>query len=255
MMNSPISKVFAAVLCLMPLTIAVKKAIANQSSAPISEISTWQKFLVNITDIIPSIPLDIRYFTAYNFIGRPIDGYQAPKCLLTPQAAQALQKVQAEAITQGYSLKIYDCYRPQQAVDLFLLWAKDLNDTKMQTLFYPHVPKPNLFSQGYIAEKSGHSRGSTLDLTLIPLNAPTLPPCQLDQPCQDNSIDMGSPFDFFDPISHTLSPKVSPTQHQNRLRLKTLMEKQGFTNLPEEWWHYTLKDEPYPDTYFNFPIN
>ncbi|MEB3309977.1 MAG: M15 family metallopeptidase [Snowella sp.] len=235
-------------------TTVVAQASSDQSQAKISEIATWQRFLVDITDVIPDIPLDIRYFTDYNFIGRRIDGYNAPKCLLTPQAATALKRVQAELVPQGYSLKIYDCYRPQQAVDLFVLWAKDMADTKAQSLFYPSVKKQDLFSQGYIAEKSGHSRGSTVDLTIIPLNSNMSAPCQLGKNCKDNTIDMGSPFDFFDPLSHTLNSAISPAQQQNRLKLKTAMEKQGFKNLSEEWWHYTLKDESYPNTYFNFPI-
>ncbi|MBV5260001.1 M15 family metallopeptidase [Synechococcus moorigangaii CMS01] len=230
------------------------ETLPETSAAAISEIHTWQKFLVDITDIIPDVVLDIRYYRDYNFVGRAIDGYQSPKCLLTPAAAQALAAVQTELVQQHYSLKIYDCYRPQQAVDLFVLWAEDLEDRAMQTAFYPQVDKATLFEAGYIAAKSGHSRGSTVDLTLVPLQSEPTPPCERSTPCQENSLDMGTPFDYFDPLSHTINEQISPEQQYNRLRLKGVMEKHGFRNLPEEWWHYTFDDEPYSDTYFNFPV-
>ncbi|WP_338441079.1 M15 family metallopeptidase [Synechococcus elongatus IITB4] len=223
------------------------------SSKPISEVATWQRFLVDIKTLIPDVNLDIRYYRDYNFVGRKIDGYQAPKCLLTPAATQALAAVQADLAPQGYALKIYDCYRPQQAVDLFVLWAEDLDDRQMQQQFYPQVNKADLFQDGYIAAKSGHSRGSTVDVTLVPLKSKTIP-CTRSHPCQDNSLDMGTAFDYFDPLSHTLNSQISPEQQRNRLRLKTAMERQGFRNLPGEWWHYTLQNEPYPETYFNFPV-
>lgn len=228
--------------------------VANPSAQPISTITTWQRFLVDIQSLIPKIALDIRYYGDYNFVGRAIDGYQAPKCLLTPAAAQALVQVQMELVEQGYALKIYDCYRPQQAVDLFVIWAEDLGDRAMQDLFYPRVNKADLFDQGYIAAKSGHSRGSTVDLTIIPLQAQSTMPCRRSQVCRDNSLDMGTPFDYFDPLSQTVNGQISQQQQQNRLLLKTVMEKYGFRNLPEEWWHYTLNQEPYPETYFNFPV-
>lgn len=175
--------------------------------------------------------------------------------MLTPQAAEALKKAQDELIPQGYSLKIYDCYRPQQAVDLFVLWAKDLDDTRTKAIFYPRVDKSNLFAEGYIAEKSGHSRGSTLDLTIVPLGSKQQGNCKLGKHCKDNSIDMGTPFDFFDPLSNTLNPDINDKQKINRLFLMSLMEKKGFRNLPEEWWHFTFNSEPYPETFFNFPID
>lgn len=179
--------------------------------------------------------LEIRYATAHNFVGKSIDGYSRPRCLLTGPAARALQAVQAELMARKRSLQIYDCYRPQQAVDQFVRWAEDLNDTAMKVEFYPNVAKQELFAQGYIAARSGHSRGSTVDLTIA-------------------GLDMGTPFDLFDPLSHTDNPDIGAGPAGNRQLLRALMQKHGFRNLPEEWWHYTLENEPYPDRYFNFPV-
>ncbi len=197
---------------------------------------------VDISELIPDIVLDIRYYGDFNFVGSRIDGYLAPKCLLTIQAADALLKVQQQLKAQNRGLKVFDCYRPQMAVDHFVRWAKDLSATQMKTFFYPHVAKKDLFKDGYIAEKSSHTRGSTLDLTVIEL----MP----GQPM----LDMGTGFDFFDPLSHTLNPEVTDLVAKNRAVLKSVMEDQGFKNLAEEWWHFTLKVEPYPDRYFNFPV-
>ncbi len=168
-------------------------------------------------------------------------------------------------LRQGYSLKVYDCYRPQRAVNDFVAWAKDLGDVRMKGEFYPRVEKSRLFEDGYIAAKSGHSRGSTMDLTIVRLPArPTRPyvPGEPLVPCwapkaerfPDNSVDMGTGFDCFDTLSHTLDPRVTGVQRANRLLLKSAMERAGFVNLAEEWWHYTLRGEPYPDTYFDFPV-
>ncbi len=190
---------------------------------------------VHLSEIDSSIHEEIRYFTLHNFIGTPIRGYSAPTCILTLQAAQALRFVQTELKKQGLSLLVYDCYRPQRAVDHFVEWAKDLNDLKMKDEFYPKVDKSYLFKDGYIAEKSGHSRGSTLDLAI-------------------QSLDFGTPFDLFDPLSHTESSGISRLATKNRQLLKSIMTKNGFKNLAEEWWHYTLQHEPYPDTYFDFPV-
>jgi D-alanyl-D-alanine dipeptidase len=185
--------------------------------------------------------------------------------MLTPPAAAALSAAQTELRSYGLSLKVYDCYRPQRAVDEFVAWAKDLGDTKMKAEFYPRVEKTNLFKDGYIAAKSGHSRGSTVDLTLIPIPAPPqeefasgqrLRDCTLPASRRfgDDSLDMGTGFDCFDPLAHTANPDLGAQQRRNRLLLKSTMEKFGFRNLPEEWWHYTLKDEPYPNQYFDVPI-
>ena len=196
---------------------------------------------LSIREYIPSAQLDIRYYTSHNFVGVRIDGYDAPGCILSNEAATALKNVQEELLHKQQSLKIFDCYRPQQAVDHFVRWAKDLDDLKMKPEFYPFVDKKYLFRDGYIAAKSGHSRGSTLDLTVIDMKS-------------NRELDMGTPFDFFDPLSHTINDQITAEQQQNRITLKTVMEKHGFKNLAEEWWHYTLENEPYPDRYFNFRV-
>lgn len=184
---------------------------------------------------MPSVVYEIRYEGEHNFIGRRIDGYKAPKCLLAKEAAIALGRVQKELKARSLSLKVFDCYRPQRAVNHFVTWAKDPSDTKMKKEFYPHVEKKNLFKKGYIASKSAHSRGSAVDLTIA-------------------SLDMGTPFDFFGPKSHTNNPDVSVEARKNRELLKGLMEKQGFKNYSKEWWHYSLKEEPFPDRYFDFEV-
>ncbi|GIF08250.1 M15 family metallopeptidase [Actinoplanes siamensis] len=213
----------------------------------------------------PSILHDIRYATAHNFIGRPINGYAEPLCVLTKQAAAALNAAQAAALKRGYTLKVYDCYRPQRAVDHFIAWAEDLDDQSMKAEFYPTLDKSLLFEQGYIASRSGHSRGSTLDLTLVKLPPKPQPAYRPGQPLTactapagrrfpDNSIDMGTGYDCFDTLANTLDPRITGARHANRLLLKTIMTNAGFTNFDLEWWHYTLNNEPYPDTYFDFPV-
>src|SRR5690606_12124201 len=192
-----------------------------------------------------------------------VTGYEAPKCLLTPAAARALAAVQAELRVFRLSLKTYDCYRPQRAVDDFVRWAQDTADTRMKAEFYPAVAKQNLFRDGYIAERSGHSRGSTVDLTIVPLPVPPQPEYRPGEPLRDcrsadryadNSLDMGTGYDCFDPLSHTANPAVDAEAARNRLLLRLVMEKHGFTNYANEWWHYTLRDEPHPDTYFDEPV-
>ena len=190
----------------------------------------------------PSIVRDLRYAGAGNFLGRPVDGYRAPRCLLTPVAAAALARVQRDLAPTGLGLVVFDCYRPQRAVDDFVRWAADPDETT-RTRYYPNVPKSELFAQGYIAERSSHSRGSTVDVGLLRRGAR---PSEL--------VDMGTPFDFFDPRSHTASREVTESQRANRLRLRDAMERRGFRNYPKEWWHYTLADEPYPDDYFDDPV-
>jgi D-alanyl-D-alanine dipeptidase len=190
---------------------------------------------VDVTTLAPSIIVEARYFTEHNFIGAKIDGYKTNKCYLAKPAAEKLAAVQRELQAQNLSLRVYDCYRPQKAVNHFVRWAKDLQDTKMKSEFYPEVAKENLFQDGYIAEKSGHSRGSTLDLTI-------------------DGLDMGSPYDFFDPLSHTANPKITGEAMKNRLKLKSVMEKHGFANYDQEWWHYTLKNEPHKSQYFDFDV-
>jgi zinc D-Ala-D-Ala dipeptidase len=221
---------------------------------------------VALRDVDPTIIQEIRYFTDHDFMGTRVTGYKQPMCILTRPAAEALHKAQQEFLAQGYSLKVYDCYRPQRAVDHFVRWAKDLDDQKMKGEFYPRVDKTQLFNDGYIAEKSGHSRGSTLDVTVVKLPAlPTKPytPGQTLVPCYapknerfpDNSLDMGTGYDCFDTLAHTLDPRITGIQHENRLFLKNTLENLGFVNLAEEWWHFTYNPESYPDTYFDFPIS
>ena len=220
---------------------------------------------VDIQKVIPEVIIDIRYYGPHNFVGEKVDGYMAPKCMLTRQAAESLANVQKELAPFSLSLKIYDCYRPQRAVDHFVRWAKEIDNTKTKKEFYPTVDKANLFRDGYIDSKSGHSRGSTVDLTLVPLPLPKQPDyiqgqklyeCYLpaEKRFGDNSIDMGTGFDCFHELSHTANQNIGHQQKINRLILKALMEKHGFKNYDLEWWHYTLKNEPYPDTYFDFVI-
>ena len=199
---------------------------------------------IYLSDVAPTIVLDMRYTTSENFIGTPIEGYINPVGIATKEAAIALNNVQTDLQRFGLSLKIYDAYRPQRAIDHFVRWAKDLTDVRKQTEYYPKVAKKVLFQEGYIATKSGHSRGSTFDLTLV----------SIDNKGAPHELDMGTPFDFFDPKSGSEYADLTATQRANRLLLKTVMVKQGFKPYPKEWWHFTLKDEPYPDTYFNFVI-
>ena len=220
---------------------------------------------VNVKEFIPSVVLDLRYATEHNFLGVKVDGYEAYKCYLTKKAATALKKVQDELLKKGYSLKIYDAYRPQRAVDHFIRWAKAIDDTLTKKEFYPTIDKKNLFSGGFIAGKSGHSRGSTVDLTIVPLPlleqeqyTPGMDLCECYLPAEmrfkDNSIDMGTGFDCFHENSATNTRNIGDPQHRNRIMLKSIMEKYGFINYDQEWWHYTLRNEPFPNTYFDFVI-
>lgn len=199
---------------------------------------------VDLQQIIPAIQLDMRYYGNHNFVGERIDGYRAPRALLTRQAAEALKSVQQELAAFGLGLKIFDAYRPQQAVGHFARWAEDISDMRMKAEFYPEVDKRILFQEGYIARKSGHSRGSTVDLTLAPLNA--------SDPTAE--LDMGTGFDLFSPRSWPNSLDATPSQRAHRLLLRTVMEKYGFKPYDKEWWHFTLINEPFSDTYFDFPV-
>ncbi|HEX6135671.1 MAG TPA: M15 family metallopeptidase [Longimicrobiales bacterium] len=219
--------------------------------------------LISIDEVDPTIIVEARYFGPHNFIGRRITGYDAPKCLLTPAAARALAAVQAEVRAFGLTLKTYDCFRPQRAVDHFAQWARDIADTLMKAEFYPGVDKQHLFRDGYIAERSGHSRGSTVDLTLVPLPVPPQPEYRSGEPLrdcrspgryEDNSLDMGTGYDCFDPLSHTANPAAGAVAARNRLLLRLAMEKHGFSNYEKEWWHFTLREEPYPGRYFDEPV-
>ena len=194
--------------------------------------------LSNIDDTIQS---ELRYLGTNNFIGTPIDGYYKNCVIVTKETAFALKKVQQILLKKGLSLKIFDAYRPQQSVDHFVRWGKVLNDTLMKKKYYPDVPKSKLFEQGYIALKSGHSRGSTVDLTIV-------------QRASGKELDMGSIYDFFGEESHPSFKKINTHQQKNRLYLREIMLKNGFKPYENEWWHFTLKKEPFPKTYFNFPV-
>jgi len=194
-----------------------------------------------VQEKIPTIEQELRYFSTNNFVGEVIDGYKAPKVILTTKATLALAKVQKELQHFGLGLKIFDAYRPQRAVDHFVRWGRDLSDKRMKNEYYPNVLKQNLFKEGYIAKKSGHSRGSTVDLTIVDLKS-------------EEELDMGSSFDFFGEASHVNYAKISTQQRANRMLLNQVMIKYGFKAYSEEWWHFTLKNEPYKKRYFDFEV-
>ena len=216
---------------------------------------------VALDQVDGTILQDMRYATKYNFVGRRIHGYREPVCILTRPAARALHKAQRRLKPEGYSLKVYDCYRPTRAVDQFARWAANPADQKMKREFYPRVDKSRAFELGYIAHRSGHSRGSTVDLTLVKLPPKpqpawdgTLRSCiaRYRRRFADNSLNMGTGYDCIDPRAHTLAVKGRP--RRNRLLLERTMEKVGFLPYANEWWHFTLRDEPYPEKYFDFPV-
>lgn len=210
--------------------------------------------LVALRAVAPGIRQSMRYAGRHNFMGRPVAGYEAPECWLSRRAADSLAAVQQELDGYGLRLRVFDCYRPQSAVNDFVRWGKDLSDQKNKDMYYPRVPKSELFKRGYIAEKSGHSRGSTVDLGLDVADS-LLARKQVRGPLADGiAVDMGTPFDLFDEQSHTDNADQSPDVQHNRRWLRALMQRHGWRNLPEEWWHYTLQDEPYPDRYFDIPV-
>lgn len=198
---------------------------------------------VLVSDIIPDVVLDIRYYTTFNFLGERVDGYEEPVALMTREAAYALKKVSDEAISKGYRLKIFDAYRPQCAVDHFVRWADKVRELAMKEYFYPGIDKTRLFEEGFVALKSGHSRGSTVDLTLLDM-------------ATQKDLDVGGTFDYFGSLSWAENTEnITQEQAANRKMLRDLMISHGFHPLAEEWWHFTLDNEPYPDTYFTFPVN
>ena len=232
---------------------------ANDDKATPKDTEDSSQF-INLTDAVPDAILEIRYFSTYNFVGDRIDGYLQPTALLTRQAADSLRAVSDDVIKMGYRLKIYDAYRPQKAVDNFWRWAEDIPDTRMKAYFYPDLNKNVLFDQGYICAKSGHTRGSTVDLTLFDMKT-------------EKEVDMGGTFDWFGPESHPdfcgnpttgaytgdnhKSPAnrtITAEQFHNRMILRQAMLRHGFKPIDTEWWHFTLKNEPFPNTYFNFPV-
>ena len=233
---------------------------------PLSDFAR-EKGFVYLHEVDPTVLVSMRYCTHENFLGRPVKGYNEPVVIMTRQAAEALKKVQADVKKDGYSVVVYDTYRPQQAVNDFVQWGKDVNDQQKKSSYYPRVTKADVFELGYVAYKSGHSRGSTVDLTLIKdgdeLHAVQEKECVLLDGhtikwLDDGTIFMGSSFDLFDLASHTDTDLIKQEYKDRRMYLKSVMSKHGFVNLPDEWWHYTLKDEPYParkdSSYFDFVI-
>lgn len=220
--------------------LALVLAGCAHAQAPVDQ-SLDRSGFVDAASVAPGLVVDMRYYGSDNFIGRRIAGYEAPVCLLTREAAAALGRVQTKLAAFGLGLKMFDCYRPQRAVADFVEWAKDLDDQKRKAAQYPNVDKSRLFELGYIAEKSGHSRGSTVDLTLVDLATRV-------------EIDMGSGYDLFDTKSWPSDQTVGGQARANRLALQAAMTAEGFRPLKEEWWHFTLNSEPYPETYFNFVV-
>ena len=226
-------------------------AVAACTTIAVSCGGNTEKDFVLVTDAVPDAILEIRYHSTYNFIGERIPGYEEPVALLTRQAADSLKVVSDELLQLGYRLKIFDAYRPQCAVDYFMEWAKDTSDVRMREYFYPELDKSVLIPQGYIAEKSGHTRGSTIDLTLFDMET-------------EREVDMGCTFDYFGVASHPdLLPgqeagsykPISEEQYLNRMILRNAMLRHGFKPYDCEWWHFTLENEPFPDTYFTFPVS
>jgi D-alanyl-D-alanine dipeptidase len=201
---------------------------------------------VDAATVVPALVVDMRYFGSDNFIGERIDGYEHPRCLLAQPAAGALARVQRELAARGLALKVFDCYRPARAVAHFMRWARDLDDTKRKAEFYPGVDKRDLFKLDYIAERSGHSRGATVDLTLVRRALATGQ--------ADAEVDMGTPFDLFDSRSWPSDRTVGAAARRNRARLAAAMARAGFKPYDKEWWHFTLAREPFPNTYFDFPV-
>ena len=252
--GAALTKFFVIMLAALLLPAVSACGTCHADSAPAG--------FVHITDAVPDAILEIRYHSTYNFVGDRIDGYEKPTALLTVEAAKALKAVSDDLVKQGYRLKIYDAYRPQRAVTHFMNWAKKTGDVRMKAYFYPNLDKSVLFAQGYIAEKSGHSRGSTVDLTLFDM-------------ASGKEVDMGGTFDWFGIESHPAwcgNPEtrqytgkfagntppergmINAVQFRNRMLLRSAMMKHGFKPLAEEWWHFTLINEPYPDTYFDHPV-
>lgn len=216
------------------LVVAAAPAAADRPSLPDG--------FVYLDEAIPDLVIDLHYTTANNFVGQRVDGYRRLSAILSAPAAAALAEVQAALRPFGLGLKVFDAYRPQPAVDHFVRWGQDLDDQRTKPDYYPDVEKANLFEEGYIASRSSHSRGSTVDITIV----------YRDGAGVVWELDMGSRFDFFGPVSWPDSRAVTPQQRANRALLQSLMRAQGFVPYPQEWWHFTLRDEPYPNTYFDF---
>ncbi len=262
-MNCTLNKklwILAAALVVVCGIVVAISCLKGSDDAVVNPTDDSSQF-VTLTDAVPDAILEIRYYGTYNFVGTRIDGYEEPTALLTRQAADSLRAVSDDVKAMGYRLKIYDAYRPQKAVDHFVRWAADIPDTLMKRYFYPDLDKSVLFEQEYIYEKSGHTRGSTVDLTLFDMTT-------------EKELDMGGTFDWFGIESHPdfcgnpetgeytgglgdhpISQRIiTPEQFKNRMILRQAMLRHGFKALDSEWWHFTLKDEPFPDTYFTFPV-
>ena len=252
MKNNCLQVLAATVVCSVLITSCCSKS--NNCKAPCPEEDASQ--FVTLTDVVPDVILEIRYYGTYNFVGTRIDGYEEPTALMTRVAADSLRAVSDDVKALGYRLKIYDAYRPQKGVDHFVRWAANIPDTMMKRYFYPDLDKSVLFEQEYIYEKSGHTRGSTVDLTLFDMTT-------------EKELDMGGTFDWFGFESHPdfcgnpetaeYQPAegeraLTAEQFANRMILRQAMQRHGFKALDSEWWHFTLKDEPFPDTYFTFPV-
>lgn len=213
------------------MEIDYKKRVTMDSSA-----------FVLLSDYVPAILQEIRYYSTYNFIGDRIDGYEDPCAILTADAARALKSVSNELNVKGYRLKIFDAYRRVSAVKHFTLWGIEDLDLRMKPFFYPELEKQELFRKGYIASRSSHSRGSTVDLTLLDMRT-------------GREVDMGSPFDLFSEVSHSDYRGITAEQYDNRMLLQSAMIRNGFVPIDCEWWHFTLREEPFPDTFFEFPVS
>ena len=210
--------------------------------ADYTDMTTDPSGFVLLADFVPHIIQEIRYYSTYNFIGERIDGYEEPCALLTIEAARALKAVSSELLVKGCRLKVFDAYRPARAVRHFVLWGIEDQDLRMKPYFYPDLEKQALFARGYIASQSSHSRGSTVDVTLLDMQT-------------GRELDMGSPFDLFSEVSHPDCRSITQEQYENRMLLRQAMLRNGFEPIDCEWWHFTLKNEPYPDTYFDFPVS
>ena len=257
-MNSKKLKILAAIIVVCG-AIIVGTCCRSNNSKPVASPEDDNSGFVTLTDVVPDAILEIRYFSTYNFVGERIDGYLEPTALLTKEAADSLRAVSDDVKALGYRLKIYDAYRPQMAVDHFVRWAANVSDTRMKPYFYADLDKSVLFEREYICAKSGHTRGSTLDLTLFDMTT-------------EKEVDMGGTFDWFGVESHPdfcgnpdtgvydakagkKAHGITEQQFRNRLVLRAAMLRHGFKPIDEEWWHFTLKDEPFPDTYFTFPVH
>ncbi len=230
-----------------PLIIALSLLLSSHvcaqaaSSAEEIDVQTRPDAFVALRSVIPNLVVELRYLGSNNFLGRPVEGYRASVVFMTEPAARALKAVQDELAPEGLGLKVFDAYRPQRAVNDFVRWAANGTDIVMKQQYYPSLNKDELFPQGYIAERSGHSRGSTVDLTLVRL-------------ADLQELDMGSPYDFFDPVSWPSDTSITAQQQANRMTLREAMLAHGFRPLDTEWWHFTLEGEPYTDVYFDFPV-